>query len=110
EGVAPTMTLYHGHDFSRPFIYTGFAPWMFRQSQCVQLFDFVLQSLWGLNRSGGTAAGLRASAPSLRSHPTGPAGSARGIRSAWGSRGAAAPRGGLRGTTLPDPAPREKSR
>src|SRR5439155_5521649 len=34
EGVAPTMTLYHGHDFSRPFIYTGFAPWMFRQSQC----------------------------------------------------------------------------
>ena len=104
------MTVYHGHDFAKPFMYTGFAPWMYRRAHATQIFDFVLESLWGLHRSGGAAANLRATAPSLRSRPVGNTGGAGGIRSSWGSRGAAAPRGGVRGSSSRDPAPREKGR
>ncbi len=56
---SPTMTVYYGHDLPRPFIYTGFAPWTFRRTQCRALFDFVLRDLWGLQR-GSSAAGAMA--------------------------------------------------
>jgi hypothetical protein len=108
NAISPIMTYYHGHTFPKPFTYTGFAPWMFRRVQCTQLFDFVLNSLWGLSRTGGMA--LRASAPSLRSRPgttTNPSG---GIRSPWGTTRTTPPRGGIRGTSLRDPASRERGR
>jgi hypothetical protein len=41
------MTWYHGVA-SPEFIFTGFAPWLFRRSDCQQMFDFVMQNIWGL--------------------------------------------------------------
>src|SRR5262249_13524314 len=38
--ISATMTVYHGHDFQKQFIFTGFAPWDFRRSQCQALYDF----------------------------------------------------------------------
>jgi hypothetical protein len=44
EGVV--MTWYHGVA-SPEFIFTGFAPWLYRRSDCQSLFDFVMQQIWG---------------------------------------------------------------
>src|SRR5262249_52538426 len=55
----PTMTIYHGHDFNQPFVFTGFAPWAFQRAQCEQLFDFVLQNVWGLTKKPAAAVALR---------------------------------------------------
>jgi hypothetical protein len=59
---APIMTWYHGADVNR-FVFTGFAPWLFRRDECIALTDFVLQDIWGLQREsvdrsaiGGQAA------------------------------------------------------
>jgi hypothetical protein len=56
---APTMTYYHGNQANQ-FVFSGFGPWSFARPDCIALFDFVLQDLWGLPRSpvdrGGTAA------------------------------------------------------
>jgi hypothetical protein len=54
--ISATMTVYHGHDFAKPFIFTGFTPWGFRLGQAQQLFDFVLQKMWGMSRTSGTFA------------------------------------------------------
>jgi len=51
----PTMTVYHGHDLPRPYINTGFPPWIFKRAQCEALFDFVLRRLWGLPRRTAAA-------------------------------------------------------
>ena len=60
-----TLFLIHGHDTIKPVLFTGFAPWDFRKAQCVQLFDFVFQKLWGISRNAaanpGVGHGLRAS-------------------------------------------------
>lgn len=45
------MTYYHG-PAHQPFIFTGFSPWQYKRSQCIQLVDFVMQNLWNLSRSG----------------------------------------------------------
>ena len=88
------MTVYHGHDFARPFIFTGFAPWNFRRSECKALFDFVLQRMWGLYPDGSLLArtGPGPFAPAhLRTAPL----QRPGLR-ALPSRGAAPGGGGLR--------------
>jgi hypothetical protein len=59
RAFAPVMTYYHGHDTIKPVLFSGFAPWDFRKTQCVELFDFVFQKLWGISRD---AAPIRASA------------------------------------------------
>jgi hypothetical protein len=48
---APTMTYYHGSQANQ-FVFTGFAPWLSARQDCIALFDFVLQDLWGLSRAG----------------------------------------------------------
>jgi hypothetical protein len=48
------MTWYHGVE--RPeFIFTGFGPWIYRASDCRQLFDFVLQQIWHITKTTGPA-------------------------------------------------------
>ena len=56
------MTYYHGHD-SQPFIFSGFSLWTFKRTQLQQLVDFVMQRLWGLQKTSGTAFGVRAAGP-----------------------------------------------
>jgi len=46
---APQMTYYHGND-ARQFVFSGFSPWSYARQDCIALFDFVLQDLWGLPR------------------------------------------------------------
>jgi hypothetical protein len=48
-GGNPCMTWYHGMDHGQ-FVFSGFNIWSFRRDDCVQLADFVLKQLWGLNR------------------------------------------------------------
>ncbi|HKQ56847.1 MAG TPA: hypothetical protein VJY35_03175 [Candidatus Eisenbacteria bacterium] len=49
---APVMTYYHGRD-SAPMVFSGFNLWYWRRSQCIQLADWVLRSVWGLQRDPG---------------------------------------------------------
>ena len=63
---APVMTWYHGRDVNR-FVFTGFAPWDFRRTDCIALVDFVLQDLWGIPRQA-IDRGFRA-APAARAAP-----------------------------------------
>ena len=58
RAFAPVMTYYHGHDTIKPVLFSGFAPWDFRKTQCVQLFDFVFQKLWGISRDAGANPGV----------------------------------------------------
>jgi hypothetical protein len=45
----PVMTL--SHQTGRgPLVFSGFPPWYFRRSQGIQLVDFVLQDVWGMQR------------------------------------------------------------
>jgi hypothetical protein len=46
---APTMTYYHGSQ-AHQFIFSGFSLWSYARQDCIQLIDFVLQDLWGLQR------------------------------------------------------------
>lgn len=59
----PTMTYYHGTQNAR-FIFSGFSLWDFHRADCIQLVDFVLGQIWGLNRQpidrGSVPAALRA--------------------------------------------------
>ncbi len=104
--VNATMTVYHGHDFPKPFVFTGFAPWAFRRSQCQQLFDFVLQSLWGLtkNQTGFVASRAAMLAPAHQRPGTLIRSGAESTRDATGRVGLrkpARPRAGPRGTARP---------
>jgi len=45
----PVMTVYHGKE-SPLFVFSGFPIWYFQRSQTIDLVDFVLQKLWGMNR------------------------------------------------------------
>ena len=45
----PVMTYYHGRD-NQPLVFSGFNFWYWQRSQCIQLVDWVLQSVWGLQR------------------------------------------------------------
>ena len=47
---APSMTYYHGNQANQ-FVFTGFAPWLTARQDCIAMFDFVLQDLWGLERT-----------------------------------------------------------
>jgi hypothetical protein len=56
---SPVMTYYHGRD-NQPMVFSGFNFWYWRRTQCIQLVDWVLQSVWGLPRDPGaprTASG-----------------------------------------------------
>ncbi|HKQ57423.1 MAG TPA: hypothetical protein VJY35_06110 [Candidatus Eisenbacteria bacterium] len=48
---APVMTYYHGRD-NQPLIFSGFNFWYWRRAQCIQLVDWVLHEVWGLQRDG----------------------------------------------------------
>ncbi|MEQ1833126.1 MAG: hypothetical protein ABL977_08715 [Candidatus Eisenbacteria bacterium] len=55
---AAVMTYYHGRD-NVPFVFTGFAPWMWARADAQGLVDFVLGDIWGLPKSGPQAASVR---------------------------------------------------
>ena len=59
----PCMTYYHGTQNTR-FVFSGFSLWDFHRADCIQLVDFVLGQIWGLNRQpidrGSAPAALRA--------------------------------------------------
>ena len=46
---SPVMTYYHGRE-NQPMVFSGFNFWYWRRTQCIQLVDWVLQSVWGLPR------------------------------------------------------------
>jgi hypothetical protein len=46
---APQMTYYHGNE-ARQFVFSGLAPWNYVREDCIAMFDFVLQDIWGLTR------------------------------------------------------------
>lgn len=94
DPIAPaTMTYYHGHDFVKPFLFSGFGPWQFQRAECKQLFDFVLQKLWDIQPNGGTILSRRrAGSPALSVRPlrvpaAGAPSSGRGLRRTVGSSG-----------------------
>ena len=45
----PVMTYYHGRE-TGSVVFSGFPLWYFQRSQGIELADFVLQRLWGLQR------------------------------------------------------------
>jgi hypothetical protein len=45
----PVMTLYHGRE-APTFVFSGFPLWYFQRSQVIDVVDFVLTKVWGLNR------------------------------------------------------------
>jgi hypothetical protein len=45
----PVMTLYHGSK-SPVFVFSGFPLWYFQRDQVIELVDFVLGDVWGLQR------------------------------------------------------------
>jgi hypothetical protein len=49
---AAVMTYYHGRD-NQPLVFSGFNIWYWRRTQCIALVDWVLQSVWGLQRDTG---------------------------------------------------------
>jgi hypothetical protein len=49
---SPVMTYYHGRE-TQPFVFSGFNFWYWRRTQCIELVDWVLQSVWGLERDPG---------------------------------------------------------
>jgi hypothetical protein len=50
QGVNALMTYYHGPD-NTPLVFSGHDIWHFTRAHCVSLVDFVLNRLWGLQRS-----------------------------------------------------------
>jgi hypothetical protein len=83
---APAMTYYHGRD-CQPVVFSGFNFWYWRRTQCIQLVDWVLQSVWGLPRDPGaprtpgavpvSAAGIRGAAITVAARPVVPRGGTR---------------------------------
>jgi len=51
---SPVMTFYHGRE-NQPLVFSGFNFWYWRRPQCIQLVDWVLQSVWGLTRDTGAS-------------------------------------------------------
>ncbi len=51
---SPCMTYYHGRE-NAPIVFSGFSPWVWQRDQCIQLVDWVLQSVWGLPRDAGAS-------------------------------------------------------
>src|SRR5262249_47369270 len=45
----PVMTYSHGRE-TGSVVFSGFPIWFFQRDGCIQLVDFVLQKIWGLNR------------------------------------------------------------
>jgi hypothetical protein len=45
----PVMTYYHGQD-GPPLVFSGFPLWYIQRTQAIQVVDFVLQQMWGLQR------------------------------------------------------------
>jgi hypothetical protein len=63
QGVNAVMTYYHGAE-NPPLVFSGMSIWAFRKADCTALVDFVLNRLWGLQRSTLYTA-PRSVAPSL---------------------------------------------
>jgi hypothetical protein len=53
---AACMTYYHGREH-QPFVFSGFNFWYWRRPQCIGLVDWVLNSVWGLERDPGAPRG-----------------------------------------------------
>jgi hypothetical protein len=51
---SPCMTYYHGLE-SQPLVFSGFNFWVWQRPMCIQLADWVLQSVWGLTRNGSVS-------------------------------------------------------
>ena len=47
-----SMTYYHGLEVPSN-VFSGFNIWTFNRGDCIQLVDFVLQSIWGIPRDNG---------------------------------------------------------
>jgi hypothetical protein len=62
----PAMTYYHGRE-TQPMVFSGFNMWYWRRPQCIQLVDWVLQSVWGLTRDAGASRSPSAPAGAQRS-------------------------------------------
>jgi len=60
QGVNPIMTYYHGLE-NTELLYTGADLWTHRRQDCVALVDFVLNRMWGLQRSAPSVPGAVAS-------------------------------------------------
>jgi len=67
---SPAMLYYHGRE-NGPVLFSGFDLWSWSRTDAQALVDFVLRDVWGLTRSGSTAAAAPASAA---------AGPVRGVR------------------------------
>ncbi|MGH2649747.1 MAG: hypothetical protein ACRDHK_00860 [Actinomycetota bacterium] len=73
----PVMTYYHGRE-NQPLVFSGFNIWYWRRGQCIQLVDWVLQSVWGLSRDAGASratsvpprAAVTLASPSTRPRPS----------------------------------------
>jgi hypothetical protein len=55
EGVNAMMTVYHGAD-NTELVFSGHDIWNFRRPDCVGLVDFVLNRMWGLQRTAPFAS------------------------------------------------------
>ncbi len=51
---SPVMTYYHGRE-NQPLVFSGFNFWYWRRTQCIELVDWVLQSVWKLPRDPGAS-------------------------------------------------------
>jgi hypothetical protein len=69
----PVATYYHGLENAR-IVYTAFDPWLFSVSDFLPLVDFVLQDIWGIQRSGAPGRPLASrpvpTRPNTVVHPT----------------------------------------
>lgn len=90
---APVMTYYHGRE-NQPIVFSGFDFWYWRRTQCIELVDWVLQQVWGLQRDSGAS---RAPSVPLRASAVSSPGSAAASRApAVASRTPARPAPGVR--------------
>ncbi len=65
---SPVMTYYHGRE-NQPMVFSGFNFWFWRRTQCIELVDWVLQSVWGLPRDPTAPRGPNAGPLSARQLP-----------------------------------------
>jgi hypothetical protein len=51
----PAMTFYHGAE-RPPFVFSGLSPWAWTREDAQGLVDFVMQDIWGLQRTAPITA------------------------------------------------------
>jgi hypothetical protein len=85
--VNADMTYYHGYE-SAPMVMTGFDLWHYAKPQLVKLVDFVLQDIWGLQKTSMPLAAPNGIAPA-RGRPLRPVAPAPTFGQRTVTRGAA---------------------